>query len=1246
MSIVGAKTEAQKAQQQVQTQQEQVSQFQQKTAPTQTTLRGTASPLQAQVQRGQIKQVGEQAQQEVTKAQQEVTQYQQDVQKFEKDYNDYLQSDSGKLQYVQETGIKPSGVIYGKLGKGYANQVFANVYQTPYGEVVDRSPEQAARQMEAKVQARDLGFKNAAEMQEGLARAGQMGNVFISPSGRAIPLNQAGVESLQKEMASVNPYTTKLSDFTTRYGVTLQDIEMAGRQTQPSVTVTTTQPTVLYGTQALKDYAAGNIPKTNVQALTQLGSRAFSSAFISPTQAVSSFNQQQTALTKLGSQANLSPIKITSQYIKVVPQAAEQFGGYVSGKVSTGLNNIGWQGFETKNIPLPTGRGFLQAATGIRLPTLRESVEKANGVKTPRILPERLLTTSQVAGTAGFAAQVPFWVGPQQYLTGAGYIARGVTEFVKPKIQYGERPEGITDDEWKTYTQQVDSYNKAQRLGAGLDVAFGSLPFAARALRPVKEFVFNPRVMSAKVGKIEFQKIYGYKPTKVDGFKPGMKTVVLPSRFNQFMGTKITVDSFKPGVLTFDIKPTSSIYSGVPFKDRVGYQKALQTLTKQGYSEQAAKEVLRFRRPTYQMAGTKAVTFQDSLNIGRYQSAKGYLVSSGVKPKEASSMLKLELGKAKDVTFFETKGTVTGKAIDPFTGKVKAVKTYDVTAITGQKQPDLFKEELLLVTDDLSKQKVQVESKVFLSSIEKTRRVGGKLVGTKELATGVSKGEFDVFTTIGKEGQVEKTVGFGRVRTNIKDVGTIGIRQPSKLVFNKNVGDIKIKAFVEGEGKQFFKAAKTPESTTSLSNIITTSEKGTPAIKDILGVKFFGETIPTKGVSISTTSLDRIKVKGYKNVKPYTREYTGLKVSREVSKDTGKTFVPGKKVPTDEFKLIVTEQPNPKGPTKTKVDIPRLDNVPEVKVIQKKLGGVDINLANKALEQPVGTFAEKKAIQSISPKVTTRVQTTPFYVGGTGRLEQTILKSTPAARGVLRFETGFAGPLTIKRPETKVQLSLEPKLQLKFIEPQLQQRFLEPRLEQKFIDMKLEQRFLEPKLEQKFMDLKLQQKFIDQKLDQRLNQKLETKLSQRELLKLTTPNVRVTTKIPRPKPREPKLKKTEFPFQTFERVKKKRKLDNLSPTNEKFVAVTKRYGKEKVLGIGRTAREAEMIAKRSTLETLGATVKVRTTSGRQVQLAEDRLFRQSKTDPLAIVQRQTARLASRGERREIKLARKGGFSLL
>jgi len=143
----------------------------------------------------------------------------------------------------------------------------------------------------------------------------------------------------------------------------------------------------------------------------------------------------------------------------------------------------------------------------------------------------------------------------------------------------------------------------------------------------------------------------------------------------------------------------------------------------------------------------------------------------------------------------------------------------------------------------------------------------------------------------------------------------------------------------------------------------------------------------------------------------------------------------------------------------------------------------------------------------------------------------------------------------------------------------------------------------------------------------------------------------LTPSRPRPtRPKKPEPQKTEDTLKIRlprKKERKKKKLPlSISSRGEEFLAITKRRGKELILGRTKTPERAAQIARKSVLGTLGATAKVRSTKGRQIKLREDKIFRTSKTDPLAIVQRKTARLRSLGERKEIKSSRRKPFNIL
>jgi len=97
---------------------------------------------------------------------------------------------------------------------------------------------------------------------------------------------------------------------------------------------------------------------------------------------------------------------------------------------------------------------------------------------------------------------------------------------------------------------------------------------------------------------------------------------------------------------------------------------------------------------------------------------------------------------------------------------------------------------------------------------------------------------------------------------------------------------------------------------------------------------------------------------------------------------------------------------------------------------------------------------------------------------------------------------------------------------------------------------------------------------------------------------------------------------------------------------EEFFAITKRYGKEIIVGKGKDLGKVIGIGLANVKGTLGATLKVKTARGKEVALPLLKGFRKSKTDPLAIVQVKETRLGTLGEVSEIKRERRKLFNIL
>ena len=166
--------------------------------------------------------------------------------------------------------------------------------------------------------------------------------------------------------------------------------------------------------------------------------------------------------------------------------------------------------------------------------------------------------------------------------------------------------------------------------------------------------------------------------------------------------------------------------------------------------------------------------------------------------------------------------------------------------------------------------------------------------------------------------------------------------------------------------------------------------------------------------------------------------------------------------------------------------------------------------------------------------------------------------------------------------------------------------------------------------------------------------KTDTRLSSKQIASSATAQATSLMQIPRPtqprrtKPTRPKPKRPTKLIPTFnlgEKSKKRRILKQKRKSDDEFLAITKRYGKEVVIGKGKDLGKVITLGKQRVRKTLGATLKVKTTKGKQVQLTPTKGFRPGKRDPLAIVQKRERRLGTLGERKEIKRARRGALSL-
>lgn len=810
----------------------------------------------------------------------------------------------------------------------------------------------------------------------------------------------------------------------------------------------------------------------------------------------------------------------------------------------------------------------------------------------------------------------------------------------------------------------IATYKQTGDIASALGSATGT--FTVFTAPKAISYLSERPIYRTNVGLREFRKIHGYEPVKVLDFKPGSKVTVGPSRLQRIWSS-------------FTETPAKDLYSGVYFKDAKGYQASLKYLTRRGFTESEAKQYLRFVNPTYRPETSKSVSLQDSLNLGGYQSAKTYLterlasekISSGLSPeaakkaaiKEAKDILKFETTPNKLTSYFETPGKVEVTLRDPFTKRIKQVQKYDTRLYTVQRT-SLAKEDTSLISEDLIKQKVLSESKIALISEPSTFRKGGKLITTQYVGGGTGKGEFEVFTKSqpstepGKDLETQFVLGKGYTRTEMFDLANVGKAQPYKLIKTK-YGSANIRTYIEGEGKPFTKITTLPERTNTLSNVIFISGKRVPAQKEILGLQTYGKLIYSKGATVSET-IKGSKLVTYKRdgkAVQFLRGYKGTESTKDISKDSGRTYTVEKIDKRDG--LYVSEQPVPrseipKAKPETKVEIKVYTIQTPTTVV--KPTKIESNIITKPLEGAVGEFAEQKAVKPISAPKQVKVDVVskePFYVGGTGRLEETILTSEAPIKGAYTITESTTGPLSIKqlvvsKPGLEYGKAEDNIIIINKKESLLLNNLLIGELSKK--------KMLENDQIQIMINENLFQKAANAltKVQQKSEQKLDTKLAQTQLAVVKTPNVAVTTpirpmatpsKAPRPKPL-PKEPKELVPMDLdlgAKRIRPSEAEKQTYPTGYK-VSVRRRGRFIEETPYTLTKEEAIALGIRKTKTSAAATFRLTESAGKVKTLGisaptgllkEYRMAKGKKAQGLTFVQKEPLRLMTSGEKREV-----------
>jgi len=163
--------------------------------------------------------------QDISRKEERVKEYKKQIKGAEAKVESYLRTDSGKLQYAKEHGIKAKKFERVTVGRSGDNYAYANIpiYETPYGEVKDFVKEQKAKssfdRATAYGQAKELGFESVEDMQKGIEMSQLVGGGNILTEKGALNITKGTFTSKQLspigvapviEQSRVNPFEQQL----------------------------------------------------------------------------------------------------------------------------------------------------------------------------------------------------------------------------------------------------------------------------------------------------------------------------------------------------------------------------------------------------------------------------------------------------------------------------------------------------------------------------------------------------------------------------------------------------------------------------------------------------------------------------------------------------------------------------------------------------------------------------------------------------------------------------------------------------------------------------------------------------------------------------------------------------------------------------------------------------------------------------------------------------------------------------
>ena len=1164
----------------------------------------------------------------------------QQVQQFENEFNQYLQSDSGKIAYAKESGLSGEP-IYDRVVKGGSIELVGYKYNTPYGVVEDRSLGNSIARSTQKAELQSLGFKNAAEYEQaqGFSKliGGNNGTMSISETSEfAKNLASQGYDikdlslNMRTGQVSIPQLNQAIKDLTDSNLVqvpaqqslmSVPDVNTLGfSSANPLLNVAGGRPSFL---------SAGMSVAPKVDILPAVGPNVvapFDSSFLGKVKGVAS-NVYETTLVPMFSKQNVQETFSLSN-LGGAAGAIASFPSQAGMMIGKGVEDISKNVLTTTGVPT-TGVNTYSFEAPSRFDISRSTVLDY-GLPTQRgvgDVPAKTVTLTDnfnipktLGQVARYGTEFGLYVNPStaNILFGAGAIS-GTATALNPQLQSNERVVGAIEAGLnilpfaleakyalkagelglsKSELEQTQKLLQTGKVGA-LDSSGGYTSETAQYNQLRQKALMNLDKKYGALGAPE-----NVVKTVEEQLPSAFQTVSVPTRTSLIYNP---ITNIREPILS----PATKIEVGAPTKFISDYtSKAAQELEGLGIGKRI-RVVEQEGAGSERLFGRRAKTEFES--IANFAQQQGMITQKELKP------LITEAGQSRIVSRYESqKFPVYGlnekgelATLDFIGAPTRSGKSFQNVMEYSLKRPGAKSMRIQYVTTESPYTGRPVGGRAVIglggkNQVE-TSMIFKKATGRPKTITQIGDNYVSLKTSFKPEWQLEEGQ---QAKTNM-----IAMKQIRPGVVERTYKTTSFKPFFQPEvGKRvsaldFMRAARTK------------------ARGGLLPGKFLGNEYTTEKIFLNKVKpLVKIDVKQVSEAQRFAKNLVGFEYVKpargilKVETTKARSFLTQSK--TSSFK-----------PGELRLSIPRSESpaasIPSIDKVKSSGGG-----RLRVLE---GKGETLKLLDMQSPAT----KSAPF-------IKPTVSKTIVKATGMKGVEAPIVSIYFGKGLYEKTAGGLLPgEISVKTTGPQ--KVMVAPR--QSLIEgtsmkedlasdtaaisaVKLDSLLRLDTIQSPAQD-QVQRQGQDQisKIDSAF--RLDTKLEGRQI------NRAVTTPSPPPfvptTPRPPKIK---LPYYPYNKPETKRFLGRATgKPSAKYIAELKRFRKFFAVGSASTPQEALNIAKMKARETLGASVRVRAPKG-FLPVAPSEEFRLAKRDPFVLVQRKTSRISSFGEKKEIQQARK------